>query len=219
MPLLSLFVVAALAAPVQAVPPAQGVAPNLAELSRQMDAIIAASHARNAFTNDTTRGLPAARHKDSGLRCVFEKAAAGNEIVLIGSIDGGGGVGCLSRPAGFRQSLEAVRLGRNQTLDSVFEGSVRNITWERDARPHDPSTMTVRVEPGVGAKAPPKPRTAGYLVRKPEGEVYSRVSVAIVGGWVIRQSFEAPADRAEEAALLADVVMSTTLIDLASRTG
>ena len=150
---------------------------------------------------------------------MFEKSAAGNQIVWIGSVNGGGGVGCLSRPAGFRQSLEAVRLGRGETLATLFEGSVKTITWERDARPHDPSTMTVRVEPGVGAKAPPKPRTAGYLVRTPQGEVYSRVSVAVIGGWAIRQSFEAPADRAEEAALLADVVMSTTLIDLASRAG
>lgn len=217
--MLLLAALAALAAPAASLPPPPGAAPELARMSAQMDAIIAASHARNHFTNDTRRGLPAARHKDSGLRCIFEKAPLGNEIVLIGSIDGGGGVGCLSRPAGFRQSLEAVRLGRDQTLDSVFEGSVRNITWEREARPHDPSSMTVRVEPGIGGKAPPKARTAGYLVRTPQGEVYSRVSVAIIGDWVIRQSFEAPADRSEEAALLADVVMSTTLIDLASRAG
>ena len=219
MPILPALAALALAAPVQSAPASPPVAPNLAELSAQMDAIMKASSAGRVFTNDTRRGLPAARHNDSGLRCVFEKSAAGNEIVWIGSIDGGGGVGCNSRPAGFRQSLEAVRLGRSQTLETVFDGAVRNITWGQDARPHDPSSMTVRVEPGIGGKAPPEPRTAGYLVRKAGGEVYSRVSVAIIGDWVIQQKFEAPAERAEEAALLADVVMSTTLIDLASRAG
>ena len=126
---------------------------------------------------------------------------------------------CLSRPVGFRQTLEAVRLAPGETLDSVFEGSVRDITFEQEARPHEPEGVVVRLAPDVGGAAPPEPRTAGYLVRRAEGEVYSRVSVAVVGDWVIRQRFEAPAARAEEAEMLAGVVMSTTLIDLASRAG
>jgi hypothetical protein len=43
------------------------------------------------------------------------------------------------------------------------------------------------------------------------------VSVAVVGDWVVRQYLEAPAAQAEEADMLAGVVMSTTLIDLAER--
>ena len=43
------------------------------------------------------------------------------------------------------------------------------------------------------------------------------MSVALVDGWVIRQQFEAPAVHAQDADMLAGVVMSTTLLDLAAR--
>jgi hypothetical protein len=43
--------------------------------------------------------------------------------------------------------------------------------------------------------------------------------VALVDGWLIRQRFTAPLERAYEADMLAGVVMSTTLIDLAARKG
>ena len=223
MPLVPALAALALAAPAPAspapaAPPPQAVAPNLAELSAQADAVIRAAHAETHFTNDTRRGLPAARHNASGLRCIFEKSGDGNQIVYIGSIDGGGGMGCVSRPAGFHQTLEAVRLAPGETLESVFAESIKDLTWQQpEARPHDPARMTVRVEPGIGGRAAPETRTAGYLLSRPYGEVYSRVSVAVVGDWVIRQQFEAPAARAEEAELLAGVVMATTLIDLAAR--
>ena len=216
-PLGLLFLLAGLA-PAQAAAPA--APPGLAALSAQADAVIAAAQAQKHFTNDTRRGLPAARHNESGLRCMFEVADAANRIVYIGSGDGRGGMGCLSRPAGFSQTMEAVRLAPGETLDSVFAASVLNLTVQQpEARRHEPGGMIVRLAPGIGGKAPPEPRTAGYLVRRPSGEVYSRVSVAVVGDWIIRQQFEAPAARAEEAELLAGVVMSTTLIDLADRAG
>ena len=220
-----MFLIAALVltlAPAPLAPPprtASAPAPSLAELSAQADAVIRAAHAEQHFTNDTNGGLPAVRHNESGMRCLFERNAEGNAIIYIGSITGGGGVGCVSRPVGFRQTLEAIRLAPGETLDSVFAGSVRDITFEQDARPHEPQGVVVKLAPGIGEKAPPEPRTAGYLVRRQGGEVYSRVSVAVVGDWIIRQQFEAPAARAEEAEMLAGVVMSTTLIDLASRAG
>ena len=218
MPLL-LALAALVAAPVPAAPAAP--APSRAARTAEADAVIAAADAQKHFTNDTRRGLPAARHNASGLRCMFEVADTANRIVYIGSGEGrGGGMGCLSRPAGFSQTMEAVRLAPGQTLDSVFAASVLNITVQQpEARPHEPGGMVVRLAPGIGGKAPPEPRTAGYVVRRPSGEVYSRVSVAVVGDWIIRQQFEAPAARAEEAELLAGVVMSTTLIDLADRAG
>jgi hypothetical protein len=214
-PLLALA--ALLAAPAPAAPAAP--APSLAALTAQADAVIAAAQAQKHFTNDTRRGLPAARHTESGLRCMFEVSDGANRIVPIGAADGrGGGMACLSRPAGFSQTMEAMRLVPGQTLESVFAASVLNLTARQPAaRPHEPGGMVVRLAPGIGSKAPPEPRTAGYLLSRPSGEVYSRVSVAVVGGWIIRQQFEAPAARAEEAELLAGVVMSTTLIDMADR--
>ena len=126
-------------------------------------------------------------------------------------------MGCASRPVGFRQTLEAVRLAPGETLDSVFQASVRDITARQaDAPAYEGAGMSVRVAPASGL-TPAAPRSAAYLISRGGESVFSRVSVAIVDGWVIRQQFEAPAAQAEAAQLLAEVVMSTTLIDLASR--
>ena len=193
--------------------------PEVAALTAEADAVIRKASAQAHFVNDTRKDFPAVRHTASGLRCLFQPGRTDNAIVWIGSGRGKGGMGCASRPVGLRQTLEAVQLTPGDTLESVFATSVLNITTQQpDARPYAGGGMTVRVAPPAGL-ALAEPKTAGYLVTREGQEVFSRVSVAIVDGWIIRQQFEAPAARAEEAELLAGVVMSTTLIDLASRAG
>jgi hypothetical protein len=210
----------ALAAPAAAPPSPAAVAPaapDLSALRSEAEALIRAAHAEAHFTNDTRRGYPAARHNGSGMRCVFEIGDPGNAIVATGAA---GGMACVSRPVGFLQTLEAVRLAPGDTLDSVFASSVSALTTdEPEARLHAPGGVVVRLAPGVGGRRAAEPRTAGYLVQRPGQQVYSRISVAVVGDWIIRQRFEAPAARADEAEMLAGVVMSTTLIDLAGRSG
>jgi hypothetical protein len=126
-------------------------------------------------------------------------------------------MGCTSRPVGLHQSLEAVQLAPGETLESVFARSVLDITAQQpQARLYPGGSLSVRVAASGGIK-PAEPRTAGYFVTRDGREVFSRVSVALVDGWIIRQQFEAPAPQADEADLLAGVVMSTTLIDLAAR--
>ena len=190
-----------------------------AALRAEADAVIRAAGAERQFVNDTRWDLPAVRHRASGLRCLFQPGDRANRIVRIGGIDATG-MGCLSRPAGFRQTLEAVRVRPGETLDSVFDASVLDITFQRpEARPWEGQRTVVRVEPRSGP-APAETREARYVTGGAGGEATFRlVSVALVGGWVIRQSLEAPLARAEEADMLAGVVMSTTLIDLASRGG
>ena len=192
-------------------------AAEIAQLHAEADAVIARAHAHAQFSNDTRWDLPAVRHRESGLRCLFQKGDRANQIVWIGGVNTSG-VGCVSRPAGFRQTLEAVKLKRGDTLDTVFDASVLNVTWERpEAKLYEGNRTVVRVEPGAGGATPAETRSARYVVNKGGEAVFSLVSVALVDGWVIRQSFEAPLARAEEADMLAGVVMSTTLIDLAAR--
>lgn len=215
--MLLLIAFAAALAPLPGPSPAAVPAPDLLVLREEADAVIRKASAQAHFVNDTRKDFPAVRHTASGLRCLFQPGRADNVIVWIGSNAGGGGVGCSSRPVGFRQTLEAIQLAPGDTLDSVFEKSVLNITSQQpDARAYEGSPFSVRVAPSAGS-APAEPRTAGYFVTREGQEVFSRVSVAVVDGWIIRQQFEAPASRADEAELLAGVVMSTTLIDLASR--
>ena len=190
---------------------------NLAALRAQADAVIRAASAQRWFVNDTRWDMPAVRHTASGLRCLFQPGDAGNRIIYVGGVKTSG-MGCISRPSGFRQTLTAVRLAEGETLDAVFAASVLDITFQRpEAREYQGPRTVVRVEPGPGAPAAPEARTARYLVRIGEQEVFSLVSVALVDGWVIRQQFEAPAANAEDADMLAGVVMSTTLLDLTSR--
>ncbi|MDP8916888.1 MAG: hypothetical protein M3M95_06765 [Pseudomonadota bacterium] len=225
MPLLAVLLSAlALApAPISAAPTSPAGAPpappppaELEALRAEADAVIRRASAQAHVVNDTRRDFPAVRHTASGLRCLFQPGRSDNAIVWIGSA-AGGGMGCTSRPVGFHQTLQAVRLAPGETLESVLEASVRDITTGRpDARLYEGGGMSVRVAPAAGLP-PAASRSAAYLVRREGRAVFSRVSVAIVDGWVIRQQFEAPADQAEAAQLLAEVVMSTTLIDLASR--
>jgi len=199
-------------APTPAVPPAAD--PALAALRAEADAVIRRAAAEGEFVNDTRKDFPAVRHEASGMRCLFQPGRGDNAIVRTGA---SAGVSCVSRPVGFRQTLEAAPLPGSGTLDSVFEASVAELTAGRpDARPHRSAGFAVRVEPSSGP-APAEPRTAAFLLTRDGEAVFSRVSVAVVDGWIIRQRFEAPAAQADEAELLAGVVMSTTLIDLASR--
>ena len=219
------MLVSPLLAAALAVAPLAGPAPRadpqaVAALKAQAERVIVAASAQAQFADDTRWDLPAVRHRASGLRCLFQPNDAGNNrIVQIGSIGtGGGGVGCHSRPSGFAQKLEAVRLGSGESLETVFEGSVRNITSQRrDARAYEGPLTQIRIEPQPGGPQPAEARTARYLLSKNGSEVFSMVSVAVVGDWVVRQYLEAPAAQAEEADMLAGVVMSTTLIDLAER--
>ena len=190
----------------------------LAALRAQAHAVIRAASAQSHFVDDTRWDLPAVRHRDSGLRCLFQPNDPDNRIVYIGGITGGGGMGCQSRPAGFQQSLEAIRMAPGETLESVFAGSVLNITFQRpEARPYEGARTEVRVEPGPGAPPPAETRSARYVIGAEGSQLFSLVSVAVIDGWYVRQTMQAPADRAEEADMLAGVVMSTTLLDLAER--
>lgn len=205
---------AALFTPVSPAVPAPGVA----VLSAEADAVIRKASAQGHFINDTRKDFPAVRHTASGLRCLFQPGRSDNAIVWIGPTAGKGGVACRSRPVGLSQTLEAIQLAPGETLDSVFQKSVVNITSQQpEARAYAGGGISVRVAPSSGL-APAEPKTAGYLVSRDGQEVFSRVSVALVNGWIIRQQFEAPAAHADQAELLAGVVMSTTLIDLATRT-
>lgn len=213
---MSLF--AALAVVIAAAPVAAAVLPpEVAALTAEADAVIRKASAQAHFINDTRKDFPAVRHTASGLRCLFQPGRSDNAIIWIGSITGRGGMGCMSRPVGLHQTLEAIRLAPGETLDSVFDTSVLTITAEQpDARAYAGGGLSVRVAPASGVVVA-EPRTAGYFVRRDGQAVFSRVSVALVDGWIIRQQFEAPAAQADEAELLAGVVMSTTLIDLAAR--
>jgi hypothetical protein len=213
--MLPILLAVALLAPTTRQSPAE--AADIAQLHAEADAVIARARAHSQFSNDTRWDFPAVRHRASGLRCLFQKGDRANEIVWIGGVNTSG-VGCVSRPAGFRQTLEAVKLRQGETLDAVFNASVLNVTWQRpEAKLYEGDRMVVRVEPQPGGPVPAEARSARYVISKQGEAVFSLVSVALVDGWVIRQSFEAPLARAEEADMLAGVVMSTTLIDLAAR--
>lgn len=191
----------------------------VARLKAQAAEIIQASEAKAQFADDTRWDFPAVRHRESGLRCLFQPGERdGDEIVRIGQEGVAAGVGCFSRPSGFSQRLEAVRLTSSDTLDTVFTGSVESIAGAQSgARAYEGPRMEIRVEPLPGGPKPAEIRSARYLVQKDGQEMFSLVSVALIDGWYVRQYFEAPAARAEEADMLASVVMTTTLIDLAAR--
>jgi hypothetical protein len=206
----------ALAALLAATPAPKAEPAEVAALRAQADAVIRAASAQRWFVNDTRWDLPAVRHTESGLRCLFQPGDAANKIIYVGHVKSGGGMGCISRPSGFRQTLSAVKIADGDTLDTVFTGSVRDLE-AAEARAYEGPRIVVRVEPAPGEPRMAEVRSGRYLVRRGDRDVFSLVSVALVDGWVIRQELEAPAARAEDADMLAGVVMSTTLLDLAAR--
>src|SRR3712207_1608753 len=144
----SLLIAAAALAPTPAQPRTD--AAEVALLRAEADAVIARAHAQAPFVNDTRWDFPAVRHRSSGRRCLFQKGDPFNQIVYIGGVNTSG-MGCVSRPAGFRQTLEAVQLADGETLDTVFNASVLNVTFQRpEARPYEGSRTVVRVEPRPG---------------------------------------------------------------------
>jgi hypothetical protein len=206
----------ALATLLAATPAPKAEPAEVAALRAQADAVIRAASAQRWFVNDTRWDLPAVRHTQSGLRCLFQPGDAANRIIHVGHVKSGGGMGCISRPSGFTQTLSAVKMTEGDTLDTVFAGAVRDLEGA-EARAYEGPRIVVRVEPAPGEPKLAEVRSGRYLVRKGEQDVFSLVSVALVDGWIIRQQFEAPAARAEDADMLAGVVMSTTLLDLAAR--
>ncbi len=192
---------------------------NLSALRAEADAAIAASGAPEQFVNDTKWDVPAVRHTRSGLRCLLEPGPGGDRLEVSGPAPGDR-VTCHSRPVGFTQVLSAERTAPGENLDAVFKGSVALLRMESpNAQDYSGPEAAIRVETPPGDQAPAESTTGRYVVHRSDGDVFTVVSVALVDGWLIRQRFTAPLERAYEADMLAGVVMSTTLIDLAARKG
>jgi hypothetical protein len=135
--------------------------------------------------------FPRIRHLRSGLVCVFN-AEFGGDITIYPNptVERGDDVGCTIPTMFDSQNVYATRV-LSSSVDQEFDGAVaavrRRFRNLREFTPTRPRMMPALPQPAVGR------RRASFV----DDQLFTHVSVAIIGGWVIKLRLSGPAGAAE----------------------
>ena len=154
----------------------------------------------------------AVRHTRSGLVCRMDPNGA-NRLIIFPEAARGEDVACETSDGNATIKLYATRFSFRTNVADQLAGSATAIQHHfPDARPFQ---MTLR----ASADGLPPSQTAHFLVHEANGpQQYTRVSVAMIHGWVFKLRYTAPAANdaaAQQAALVADRVWAEALSEIA----
>ncbi len=139
-------------------------------------------------------GQVSVRHLGSGLRCHFMRDGAGGRLALFPGLPRGDDVACDMTDGRESITLYATRLPFPSTLEQLLGSAIAALHSRfPGAQPYAATQETA--SDGI---TPPL-RTSQFLVWRADGaRMYTRVSVAQVGAWVIKQRYTslAPDDEA-----------------------
>ena len=179
------------------------------------DAIIADGGAGEFFTNVTTSETVAAvRHNATGLTCSFPLEGGGRVHVITDIFPWGDDVACTIPMGEVSVNLYATkRPGMALASELGMASEVIKRRWPK-ARKHLPaSAANPQVQAPIGAAH----ATSWFTVKDKGRDSIARVSVAVVGGWVIRLRVTGPAlDVGGRTELLSDTLWQGALRDTAA---
>jgi hypothetical protein len=180
----------------------------IANAHRAADGLIASAKVGDLFQNLTAAAEPTVRHRGSGLRCSFGTVAdawAKDSLAVFSSgLPRGDDVGCNIHFQSYLVSLDASRQQTTPSLDAVTAYYVKSVlALHPQARPY----VGPYVEPKALPPGFPAVRTVRFAFDDADGRVFSRLSVAIVNGWVIEERVTGPYDDAQFGDLIATAEM------------
>ncbi|NEX93142.1 hypothetical protein [Caulobacter sp. 17J65-9] len=193
-----------------------------ADTRAETDALIRKANAETLFVNEPQGLLLGARHTKSGLLCTFAPGDRTNRIQVYAPAEPrearGDEVGCVSEVNGVFQSLQAAR-GADGGLDDAFRRAVDSVklatpfarTYEGDHAQNAEVDLDGRPLPLADH------RTGRFVVELDGRKLYTRVSVAVVDGWRIKQWVTGPLDDAVGLDVEAESMMTMVLVDFAMK--
>ena len=189
-------------------------APALAQDGAPAEALIGQSRAEGVFEALPAEHLVVVRHERSGLICRLDPTHT-NRLLIFPQAARGEDVACDSEGARVSTRIYATRYSFETDVDQQLAGAVAAIrTLHPDARVRPP-TMDAR------ASALPASRSAHFLIPQDGGgQLYSRVSVAMIGGWVIKMRYTAvapDAQAAQQAELESTMLWNATLGEVSAQ--
>jgi hypothetical protein len=144
------------------------------------------------------------RHRGSGLKCGFGPGPEGWDkdslAVFSSGLPRGADVGCIIYFQGFVVSLDVSRQNRTPTLDAMTAYYVKSVLAQH---PHATPYVGPYVEPSGMKAGFPAFQSVRFSFDEAGGRQFSRLSVAIVKGWVIEERVTGPYEDAQFGDLLA----------------
>lgn len=174
--------------------------------------LIGDADAEGVFEIVPTEHLVAVRHIRSGLTCRMDPNN-GNRLVIFPQAARGEDVACESSSDNHTTiKLYATRFSFRTNIADQVSGSVAAIQQRYpDARPFQ---IALR----ASSDGLPPSQTTHFLITEGGVQEYTRVSVAMIRGWVFKLRYTAPAANdaaAQRAALTADRIWAQTLDEIA----
>lgn len=179
----------------------------------EADSILQVENATDLFDNVTDGEVPQVRHRASGLICTFTSASPQNHILIYASGPRGDDVSCGTEEQGFSITTYATRHDGATSVQALVDDAVEAIRGRfPDARPYEGEGVSLSMTPSEGGRAPPERLTARLQIDVGGRPSLTRVSIAIVDGWVIKQRLTGPLDQASLGDLTAELFMTTALL-------
>lgn len=200
--------------------PAAAAAASNSAAARHIDAVIARIGGADLFENISSGDNALVRHRRSGLVCRFNPNDPTQTLSIYPQpMPRGDDVGCQlsSHPVEGSHTLFATRFPGVNTLEEALGISVALMRRQYpDLRPFEGTSADVAIQRD-DLRPPPPSRTARFVTTLNGVPHYTRVSVAMVNGWTIKQRFtrpvgELPEQGAAAADLLAGLVWADTLL-------
>lgn len=177
------------------------------------DALIAGSGHAAMFENVSDQQGPAVRHRASGMVCRFWPGVSVNSIHVYASAPGAEDMSCQTGVEGASLTHYASMYTPTPTAEAEAHSAIAAIRnrWP-DLRAYDGETVSTEVTgPGF-----PRRYISRGVVTQSDGEDYmTKVSVAKVGGWIIKQRMTVRLDKALTGDRWSESMMVRILIDLA----
>jgi hypothetical protein len=174
--------------------------------------LISDASADGVFTVVTGESTVSVRHTRSGLVCRMDPAAT-NRVIIFPQAARGEDVGCESSNGREQIKLYATRFPFTTTVAQQVQGASAAI------QQHFPGARPYQMALRASADGLPSSQSAHFVVQSPDGgQDYTRVSVAMINGWVIKLRYTAPAaddEATQRDALVADRVWAAVLGEFA----
>ena len=178
----------------------------------EAEKLIAGAGAPDLFLNETRDGAILIRHKASNFQCLFNP---GGENALMVTTDQPSGVeiGCDGPTMLFHTTYFIKRAGDADTLDATYEHAIGEVKarW--------PEGMDIKVAPDAHqevlaklAETAPPSKTSWYLAKTRGSWVFTRVSVAKVGDWLVTMRAAGPVESQDAAESLTEMLWLTRLM-------
>ena len=166
--------------------------------------LIARAAAGAVFEDVTKDTLPSLRHKPSGFICTFEPGQPDNALTIFPGKTPGDDVACTTRS---NNALNVMYVTKFAVALSVDDALRVYLTEIKRAHPDVEGAKGTFGDMSTNRPGSPQRRTARLTYAMNGEKAFSRVSVAVINGWVIEQRITAPLADAMGADLLGEILM------------